>query len=379
MKVLSTEKTSIHPLHESVEHIAGPECAGRIIGGGETGQILPKLLEFLYHEPGYSTLCGPFTKPADSLRKRGFGFGTIAVPQLFRNGSERLFVLLGGTISYADKDMKETHEECDAWKDGLPCIARREPSVSVSRLGAVNRIERLRLLLEYTVSLFQVLLTGTGGDARAQDAAFCDRCSTVDLVATEPCVFLIGHYMARQQRGILDSGPDNTESPKTSFHSVPVHRVSPVAIGQRPVRYVELSEEQGLFDILDQTSHIRHGEGGTYRVAHTTYQNPADPHVQPFRIAYVLHLKVALKAIKEQAFVVLNRMVHSVSETIRVLDQLCIFLLGKWQTNRSIFPGSIRTVTLSHGASVAKVGISQPKMPECHEKRQRYFVAPQIR
>lgn len=341
MKILSTEKTTIHPLHESVEHIAGPEGPGRIVRCRETGQVLPKLLKLLYHESWYSALCGPFTEPADSLRKRGFGLGAIAVPQLFRNGSECLFVLFGRTISYADKDMKEAHEECDAGKDGLPCIARREPSVGISRFGAIIRIERLRLLLEYTVSLFQILLTGTGCDACTKDAAICRRRSTVDLVTIEPCVFLIRHYMTWQQAGILDCGPDNTESPETSFQPVPVHRVSSVAIGQCPVRYAELSQEQGLFDILDQTSHVRHGEGGAYRVAHTSYENSANPHVQLFGVAYVLHLIAALKSIREQAFVVLSRMVQSVSETFGVVDQLCISLLGKWQTNRSVFSGSI--------------------------------------
>lgn len=275
--------------------------------------------------------------------------------------------------------MKEAHEECDAGKDRLPCIARREPSVGISGLGAVIRIECSCLLLEHTVSLFQVLLTGTCCDACTQDAATCHGRGTVHLVAVEPCVFLIRHYMLWQQRGILDCGPDNTESSKTSFHSVPIHRVSSEAIGQCPVGYAELAQKQGLFDVLHETNHVRHCKGGTYRIGHTSYVNPADPHVQPLRVAYVLHLVAALKAIREQALVLLSHMVQSVSETFRILDQVCIFLLGKWQTNRSIFSRSICAGTLSHSASVARVGISQRKMPECHGKSQRYYDAPQIR
>ena len=69
MKILGSEKLAVHALHQSIEHIAGPEGSVEVIRLSIRSQVFVKLLNRAHHGTRDLRLSGPFTKPAHSLGK----------------------------------------------------------------------------------------------------------------------------------------------------------------------------------------------------------------------------------------------------------------------------------------------------------------------
>ena len=69
MEILRSEKAAVHPLHQSIEHVAGPEGSVEVIRLSIRCQVFVKLLNLVHHESRNLRLSGPFAKPTHSLGK----------------------------------------------------------------------------------------------------------------------------------------------------------------------------------------------------------------------------------------------------------------------------------------------------------------------
>ncbi|WP_155321726.1 hypothetical protein [Desulfosarcina ovata] len=84
---------TIHPLHQPVNHIAGSMCFRMIIGNPIGTNVIPQLLEGINDNGWDIGILTPLDQPSDSLRKRNFAFGVVAVPLLryYPNNSNSRF------------------------------------------------------------------------------------------------------------------------------------------------------------------------------------------------------------------------------------------------------------------------------------------------
>jgi hypothetical protein len=75
VETLRSEKAVVHPLHQSIEHAAGPEGSVEVIRLSIRCQVSVKLLNLVHHESWNLRLSGPFAKPTQS-RVHGLRFST---------------------------------------------------------------------------------------------------------------------------------------------------------------------------------------------------------------------------------------------------------------------------------------------------------------
>ena len=137
MKILSAEKTVIHSLHQSVQHIAGSMGVWIIIGRAIISDIL---FQFLNRPQNYIwnlALFAPFDQSSDALRECGFIFSMIAFPKLGGDLIKNLFILSLGPVPNLNKNVEKTAKDNHRGKKDQPCISSGFPTINIYRRGLV--------------------------------------------------------------------------------------------------------------------------------------------------------------------------------------------------------------------------------------------------
>jgi len=137
MKILSAEKSMIHSLHQSVEHIAGSMCVWIIIGRAIIGDILAQFFNRPQNHIRDLALFAPFEQSSDALRECGFVFSMITFPKLGGGLIKNLFVLSLGPVPNLNKNVEKAAKDNHRGKKERPCISGSFPSINIYSRGLV--------------------------------------------------------------------------------------------------------------------------------------------------------------------------------------------------------------------------------------------------
>ncbi len=287
MKILCVKKMTVHHPHQTVEHIARSVRTRESVCRPESGDILTYSADSVSDDGRNREFLRPFGETSHSLRKRGSGRGSVALPQfrddLLVNFSE--FLLRPDT----DEHMKVAKNQRDRRKKAFPCVHGSFPSVGIHGFRRIIGSDIPGFLLIYSVSFFQGVPVSAVRNGNSENAFHRYGGGDIGFLTPDPGMPLIGDDMFRQFPGFFHGRTDNAVPSEGLFRALPVHGIPAEKAGDSPERDGEFTKEQPLLRIVGHPCHIRHDKGRAGSMGDSGNFYAADHNILFFRYIAILH------------------------------------------------------------------------------------------